>query len=668
MAQLNDLLILGKSTMVGELNILNKIVQGRPSTDSTIMSMNRLQSDLYVSGDGSAPNSPKVAGFYLGKSTSDENRHMDIVSGADFSYIDFNKASTVEDFKVRLIANVSSGLTELNWAPGAADPRFNINGTLSFPNGSKIKAIDDSGGYGCLRIYGGDKGGYEGIHFGSNNTGLTIMNSEPHQGLYNESHGRWMFYYKRDANLISIGSATVRDGYINIAGNIYSEGNIFINNGGHGGIGLYNNSSPNTYGIHMSVTSSYGTYGQASSDWATYFCFDGDVKRGWIFKHADTNVFSINGQGTLSIRENVPGIFFRPGHASYDANISYQTSGNEAMVFTTKNPVTSFIFVNGEDTVTNIAADRWTKVTPTLQIKGGGVAVNKLIANAADPAYALDVNGTGYFAKTLTVDGLLVTQFKNAIAMGSYESTQTTVDGLVNEIRYSNGACGSVNITSTYTATGGGTIAAGWYNFFYSPHRIGGNVGGTANGDNHQYGTLILYGMTVGSAHWRIRVASGSIAESRRIWNAGDAVTGAVWNDYAEYRKSDCENFGYVLCEKGDDTLTKATERLSHFAGVSSDTWGFSQGKTEQATTPIAVAGRVLVYPYQNKMNYKPGDCVCAAPGGTVDIMTREEVIQYPDRMVGTVSCVPDYEEWGGGEGADRDPVKVNGRIWIKVK
>jgi len=28
---------------------------------------------------------------------------------------------------------------------------------------------------------------------------------------------------------------------------------------------------------------------------------------------------------------------------------------------------------------------------------------------------------------------------------------------------------------------------------------------------------------------------------------------------------------------------------------------------------------------------------------------------------------VPDYDEWGGGEGADRPPVKVNGRIWVKV-
>jgi hypothetical protein len=48
--------------------------------------------------------------------------------------------------------------------------------------------------------------------------------------------------------------------------------------------------------------------------------------------------------------------------------------------------------------------------------------------------------------------------------------------------------------------------------------------------------------------------------------------------------------------------------------------------------------------------------------------MTREEIINYPDRIVGIVSCVPSYDEWGGGKGADREPVKINGRIWIKIK
>lgn len=153
-----------------------------------------------------------------------------------------------------------------------------------------------------------------------------------------------------------------------------------------------------------------------------------------------------------------------------------------------------------------------------------------------------------------------------------------------------------------------------------------------------------------------------------RIWCQGNSVTGAVWNDYAECRQSDCSEPGRVVFERGDDTLTKTEKRLQHFAGIISDTWGFSQGETDKAKTNIAVAGRVLVYTYQDRNNYKPGDCVCAAPNGTIDIMTREEIIKFPDRIVGTVSCVPDYEEWGGGKNADRDPVKINGRIWIKVK
>lgn len=141
-----------------------------------------------------------------------------------------------------------------------------------------------------------------------------------------------------------------------------------------------------------------------------------------------------------------------------------------------------------------------------------------------------------------------------------------------------------------------------------------------------------------------------------------NAVHNAVWNDYAECREANTEEPGRVLFEKGDDTLEITNRRLQAFAGVSSDTYGVIQGETKKAKTPIAVAGRVLVYTYQDRNNYKPGDCVCAAPGGTVDIMTREEVIKYPDRIVGTVSCVPTYEEWGTGK------VKVNGRIWIKVK
>ena len=167
---------------------------------------------------------------------------------------------------------------------------------------------------------------------------------------------------------------------------------------------------------------------------------------------------------------------------------------------------------------------------------------------------------------------------------------------------------------------------------------------------------------------WTITKSGPNWGNWLRVWRQGNSVTSAVWNDYAEYRESNCQEPGYVVFENGDDTLSKTEKRLSHFAGVTSDTWGFAQGETEKAKTPIAVAGRVLVYTYQNRENYKPGMAVCAAPDGTVDIMTEEEERLYPTKIVGTVSCVPTYEEWGGGENADRNPVKVNGRIWIKVR
>ena len=139
-------------------------------------------------------------------------------------------------------------------------------------------------------------------------------------------------------------------------------------------------------------------------------------------------------------------------------------------------------------------------------------------------------------------------------------------------------------------------------------------------------------------------------------------VYGAVWNDYAEFRATKEEiEAGRVVVENGDDTLSLATERLMPGANVVSDTFGFAIGETETSKTPLAVSGRALVYPYEDRDSYKPGDPVCSGPNGTVSKMTRKEVMQYPDRMIGTVSAIPDYNIWGTGN------VEVNGRIWIKI-
>jgi hypothetical protein len=146
------------------------------------------------------------------------------------------------------------------------------------------------------------------------------------------------------------------------------------------------------------------------------------------------------------------------------------------------------------------------------------------------------------------------------------------------------------------------------------------------------------------------------------VYTEGSVLYGAAWNDYAEFRIADCCEPGRVICENGDDTLSIATERLQPGANVISDTFGFAIGETEQAQTPIAVSGRVLVYTFEDRNEFKPGDAVCAAPNGTVSLMTREEIMMYPERIIGTVSAVPTYETWG-----EKD-VAVNGRIWIKVK
>ena len=147
-------------------------------------------------------------------------------------------------------------------------------------------------------------------------------------------------------------------------------------------------------------------------------------------------------------------------------------------------------------------------------------------------------------------------------------------------------------------------------------------------------------------------------------------VWGAVWNDYAEMRcvpEAQTEQPkiepGRCVREVGDDTMVLSTERMQKGCKIISDTFGFNIGETEMAKTPIAVSGRALVYLYEGREEARKhiGEPVCSGPDGTVSLMTDEEYAAKGYCCVGTISAVPDYEEWGTGN------VKVNGRIWIYV-
>lgn len=163
-------------------------------------------------------------------------------------------------------------------------------------------------------------------------------------------------------------------------------------------------------------------------------------------------------------------------------------------------------------------------------------------------------------------------------------------------------------------------------------------------------------------------VPSGYAVSSEKTVQVGGAIVankvyGAVWNDYAEFRTQSEEiKPGYCVASTDNGQVHKTTKKFQACDGIVSDTFGFSIGETDECRTPLAVAGRVLAYCEGDRYSYHSGDTVCAGPDGKVVKMTREEIREWPDRIIGIVSEIPEYETWGTGN------VAVNGRIWIKVK
>ena len=161
-------------------------------------------------------------------------------------------------------------------------------------------------------------------------------------------------------------------------------------------------------------------------------------------------------------------------------------------------------------------------------------------------------------------------------------------------------------------------------------------------------------------------ITTGAVKISGGLGVAGDIyankVYGAVWNDFAEYRtyKYSKPNPGQVVVECGDDTVKLCDHRLSKGAMITSDTAGIVIGQKTKGI-PVAVAGRVLAYTDKPRDNFKVGDTVCSGKGGTISKMHWWEKLLFPDRILGVVSCIPNYVVWGTGD------IEVNNRIWIKI-
>lgn len=198
----------------------------------------------------------------------------------------------------------------------------------------------------------------------------------------------------------------------------------------------------------------------------------------------------------------------------------------------------------------------------------------------------------------------------------------------------------------------------------------GGNIGiyaGKTNQTDNYY-----YEIDAPNGNLRVvALKNGSYLSTPCYISPTQGLFGAVWNDYAEFRKDnekekDIQQPGKCIKENGDGTLSLTTRRLERGCEIISDTFGFSIGQDKEngCNTPIASSGRVLAYPYESIEEFANhiGWPVCSGPDGTVSIMTEEEEEKYPSRIIGTISEIPSYEEWGTGK------VKVNGRIWIRIK
>lgn len=368
----------------------------------------------------------------------------------------------------------------------------------------------------------------------------------------------------------------------------------------------------------------------------TYSAGNGISLSGTTFSHKDTSSAT---NLTANGRKYVTGLTFDTyGH------VTGYTTGTET-VTNTDTGATSVEVIGDGNAVTTASynsSNRKLTLTKGVDYKPVQSAVNSPSASGSTTAFidSISQNANGVITATKkNVD------FSSYQPKGNYKTTQTavsdpTASGTSNTFISSISQDANGKITATKA-----TVPV--TNLSNCLPITGGTITGTTDSSSTATGALIV---------------KGGVGVAKNLY--ATAVYGAVWNDYAEYRQpKDIQEipYGRVVIENGDDTLSLSTDRLQPGGNICSDTFGFAIGETKQATMPIAVSGRVLAYPAEDRNSYCAGDAVCTGPNGTVSKMTREEIREWPDRIIGYVSAIPNYKTWG------QSNVSVDGRIWIKV-
>ncbi len=281
------------------------------------------------------------------------------------------------------------------------------------------------------------------------------IRTKDNRGWYSQTYGGG--WHMTDSSYVrSYGSKRVF-----VGNSIY----IGTNEGDGTGLSLYLDTLPNDYGIHMSKTSTYGTHGSVTQDWAMYFCFRGDTTRGFIFKHAGVNVASISGVGNLALNGNAT----IGGLATIAENLTVtKFIKAQSLELSMSTPFIDFHFDNSTaDYTSRIIEESSGELTCKGKWKVGGAltasstlsvsSTSTFTGNTTNKAIAYFANGTTYYVNASGAAKFASLTSAGAISgtSGSFSSTlSATGAATLNGGLTATGTCkfGSTSFTSSVTA------------------------------------------------------------------------------------------------------------------------------------------------------------------------------------------------------------------------
>lgn len=150
--------------------------------------------------------------------------------------------------------------------------------------------------------------------------------------------------------------------------------------------------------------------------------------------------------------------------------------------------------------------------------------------------------------------------------------------------------------------------------------------------------------------------ASGDF-KAVRVWNA-------VWNDVADFQLlADRLEFGKCYYDTKDGARICTQRCQMSVIGIASDTFGTAvgTGANPGREVPIGIAGWVLAHVDKE---YECGTPLTNDEHGNLTAMTREEKMEFPERIVGIYKRKEMDQMWG----PPGQQIVVNKRHWVKIK